>query len=171
MITLVLGGARSGKSELAEQLAAAGPGPVTYVATAVIEDADFEARVQAHRARRPGSWRTIEAGANLVQALGSVPDTALVDSLGTWLAASPGFEGDLLGLLAVLTERAADTILVSEEVGLGVHPSTEVGGRFRDALGALNRDVSAVADQVFLVVAGRPLRLDGPPVAKPGSVR
>jgi adenosyl cobinamide kinase/adenosyl cobinamide phosphate guanylyltransferase len=170
MITLVLGGARSGKSELAEQLAAARPGTVTYIATAVVEDADFQDRVQAHRDRRPASWRTIEAGAGLVEALGSAPDTALVDSLGTWLAASPRFEGDVPGLLAVLRKRSGDTIVVSEEVGLGVHPSTEVGGRFRDSLGALNRDVSAIADQVYLVVAGRAMRLDGPPVARPGSV-
>jgi adenosyl cobinamide kinase/adenosyl cobinamide phosphate guanylyltransferase len=164
MITLVLGGARSGKSEMAEQLAAAEPGPVTYIATAVVGDEDFAARVQAHRARRPASWTTIEAGADLVRTLGSVEGTALVDSLGTWLAASPEFEGDVKGLLAVLDKRSGDTVLVSEEVGLGVHPSTEVGGRFRDALGALNRQVSAVADDVFLVVAGRGLRLDGPPV-------
>jgi adenosylcobinamide kinase / adenosylcobinamide-phosphate guanylyltransferase len=164
MITLVLGGARSGKSEVAEQLAAAGAGPVTYVATAVVEDDAFAARVEVHRARRPAAWPTIEAGADLVGALGSVDGTALVDSLGTWLAASPDLDADLTGLIAVLRKRAGDTVLVSEEVGLGVHPSTEVGGRFRDALGVLNRQVSAAADEVFLVVAGRRLRLDGPPV-------
>ena len=114
------------------------------------------------------TWATIEAGAGLVEALGSVDGTALVDSLGTWLAALPGFEGDVTGLLAALRKRAGGTVLVSEEVGLGVHPSTEVGGRFRDALGALNRQVSAAADNVFLVVAGRCLRLDGPPVMRPG---
>ena len=156
---------------MAEQLAGAATGTVTYIATAVVEDADFAARVQAHRARRPPSWQTIEAGASLVEALRSVPDTALVDSLGTWLAASPAFDGDVPGLLAALSQRRGDTVVVSEEVGLGVHPSTEVGGRFRDALGILNREVSALADQVFLVVAGRAMRLDGPPVAKPGSVR
>jgi adenosyl cobinamide kinase/adenosyl cobinamide phosphate guanylyltransferase len=91
--------------------------------------------------------------------------------LGTWLAASPALDGDVPGLLAALSQRRGDTVVVSEEVGLGVHPSTEVGGRFRDALGVLNREVSALADQVFLVVAGRAMRLDGPPVAKPGSVR
>jgi adenosyl cobinamide kinase/adenosyl cobinamide phosphate guanylyltransferase len=171
MITLVLGGARSGKSELAEQLAASAPGIVTYIATAVVSDDDFATRVQAHRARRPASWRTVEAGAGLVEALRSAPETVLVDSLGTWLAALPRFEGDVAGLLAVLSERSGDTVVVSEEVGLGVHPSTDVGGRFRDALGALNREVSALADEVFLVVAGRPMRLEGPPVARPGPVR
>jgi len=168
MITLVLGGARSGKSELAEQLAAAEPGPVTYIATAVVDDDDFAARVEAHRARRPPSWTTIEAGTGLVEALGSVEGTVLVDSLGTWLAASPGFQGDVPGLLNVLRRRDGGTVLVSEEVGLGVHPSTEVGGRFRDALGGLNRQVSALADDVLLVVAGRALRLEGPPVTRPG---
>jgi len=171
MITLVLGGARSGKSELAEQLAGAGPGPVTYIATAVVEDEEFAARVGAHRARRPSSWTTIEAGSGLIEALRSVPGTALVDSLGTWLAATPEFRGDVPGLLAALQERQGETVVVSEEVGLGVHPSTELGGRFRDALGSLNREVSAVAGQVFLVVAGRPMRLDGAPVAKSEAVR
>jgi adenosyl cobinamide kinase/adenosyl cobinamide phosphate guanylyltransferase len=168
MITLVLGGARSGKSELAEQLAAAEPGPVTYIATALVGDDDFAARVDAHRARRPPSWRTIEAGVGLIEALASVAGTALVDSLGTWLAASPGFEADVDGLLAVLRKRTGGTVLVSEEVGLGVHPSTEVGGRFRDVLGILNRRVSAAADDVFLVVAGRCIRLEGPPVTGAG---
>jgi adenosyl cobinamide kinase/adenosyl cobinamide phosphate guanylyltransferase len=171
MITLVLGGARSGKSELAEQLAGAAPGPVTYLATAVVEDEEFAARVSAHRARRPTSWTTIEAGSGLVPALRSVTGTALVDSLGTWLAATAEFQGDVASLLAALRERNGDTVVVSEEVGLGVHPSTEVGGHFRDALGSLNREVSAAADQVFLVVAGRPLLLDGAPVPRPKVVR
>jgi adenosyl cobinamide kinase/adenosyl cobinamide phosphate guanylyltransferase len=167
-ITLVLGGARSGKSAVAEQLADTLDPPVTYVATAVIDparpDADFSARIEAHRRRRPAAWRTIEAGAGLVGALATVDGSALVDALGTWVAATPGFEVDIDGLCAVLRTRtrSAPTVLVSDEVGLGVHPSTEAGGRFRDALGSVNRAVSDIADEVLLVVAGRVLRL-GPP--------
>jgi adenosyl cobinamide kinase/adenosyl cobinamide phosphate guanylyltransferase len=161
MITLLLGGARSGKSELAERMAAASGDDVTYLATAVPgDDADFAARISAHRSRRPASWATVEAGASLVAALRAVEGPALVDSLGTWIVSIPDFQADLSGLCAALQERSAPTIVVSEEVGLGVHPSTAVGGRFRDALGRANQAVSAVADEAFLVVAGRTLRLD-----------
>lgn len=161
MITLVLGGARSGKSGFAERLAASLPQPVVYIATAAVgDDADFAARVEAHRARRPGHWTTVESGPDLPGALTSASGSVLVDSLGTWLARIPGFEADAEALCASLTAREGDVVVVSEEVGLGVHPSTEVGGRFRDALGALNQAVAAVARDVYLVVAGRALRLE-----------
>jgi adenosyl cobinamide kinase/adenosyl cobinamide phosphate guanylyltransferase len=171
-ITLVLGGARSGKSEVAERLAAHLGGPVTYLATGVVDplrpDPDFAARIAAHQRRRPSEWRTVEAGAGLVAALARVDGDALVDGLGTWVAASPGFLADAEGLCAALLTRDATTVVVSDEVGLGVHPSTEVGGRFRDALGLVNQAVAAVADTVMLVVAGRILRLDGPEMAEDG---
>jgi adenosyl cobinamide kinase/adenosyl cobinamide phosphate guanylyltransferase len=160
MITLVLGGARSGKSELAERIAGAGGAPVTYVATAIVgDDDDFARRVRLHRDRRPSGWRTVEAGAALSECLADLEGTALVDSLGTWVAATPNFEADAAALCAVLRRRVGETVVVSEEVGMGVHPSTDVGGRFRDVLGGVNRAVSEVADEAFLVVAGRALRL------------
>ncbi len=162
MITLVLGGARSGKSEIAESLMPP-PAAVTYLATAVVDpgDADFAARVAAHRARRPGSWQTVECGADLPRGLERAEGAALVDSLGTWVAATPGFAVDTAALCEVLARRRnADTVVVSEEVGLGVHPETEIGRTFRDVLGALNQAVAAVSDEVLLVVAGRVLRLD-----------
>jgi len=165
MIALVLGGANSGKSAFAEGLAAASGRPVTYVATAVVgDDADFAARVSAHQARRPAAWRTVEAGAGLPSALAQLPgdDTALVDSLGTWVAATSDFDVDIEDLVETLVRRAGPSIIVSEEVGLGVHPSTAIGGKFRDRLGLVNQAVSAVASQAFLVVAGRALRLDPP---------
>lgn len=162
MITLVLGGARSGKSVVAEQIAASWPAPVTYMATAEIdpEDADHVARVAQHLARRDPSWRTLEVGAGLVDALGTTAGTALVDSLGTWVAAHLDAGVDSAGLCAALRERSGDTVLVSEEVGLGVHPSTELGRRFRDALGEANHAVADVADEVLLVIAGRVLPLE-----------
>lgn len=165
-ITLVLGGARSGKSEVAERLVAGLARPISYVATGVVDpqrpDPDFEARIAAHRRRRPTEWRTVEAGADLPAALASVAGSALVDGLGPWVAASPGFAADAAALCAILRARSAATVLVSDEVGLGVHPATEVGRRFRDALGLVNQAVAAVADEVVLVVAGRVLRLDDP---------
>ncbi len=162
MITLVLGGARSGKSAVAEALVGRSGEPVTYLATGWADDADMADRIALHRARRPRSWTTVEAGASLVTALGEAEGTALVDSLGTWLAATPDFAADVDGLCRALAARAGHTVLVSDEVGLGVHPETEVGRRFRDALGEVNAAVAAVADDVVLVVAGRLLRLDRP---------
>ena len=155
MLTLILGGARSGKSGVAESLARDASSPVTYVATGVVgDDADFAARVAAHRARRPADWATIECGAQLFDALGRAPGTVLVDSLGTWLAGQRDFAVDADALCDALEAHNGDAIVVSDEVGLGVHPETEVGRAFRDALGRLNQSVAARADAVWLVVAG-----------------
>ena len=162
MIVLVLGGARSGKSAVGERLAdeLAGGGPVTVLATAVVGDDDMAARVAAHRARRPRHWATVETGPDLVGALGPAPGTVLVDALGTWVAVAPELTVDAPGLCDALVSRRGPTVVVSDEVGLGVHPTTEAGRRFRDALGELNAAVARVADEVLLVVAGRALRLD-----------
>lgn len=163
MITLVLGGARSGKSSVAEGLASRLGPHVTYVATGSARgDADMAARIEAHRLRRPPTWTTVEAGAELVDVVRTLPGPVLLDALGTWVAATEDFAVDGDGLCRALCDRAGDTVVVSEEVGLGVHPSTEPGRRFRDALGTLNQAVAAVADDVLLVVAGRVLPLGRP---------
>jgi adenosylcobinamide kinase / adenosylcobinamide-phosphate guanylyltransferase len=161
VITLVLGGARSGKSAVAERLAARHGGPVTYFATLDVgADADLAARVAAHRARRPAAWATVEASTGLPEALSSTAGTVLVDSLGPWVSAAPGMAVDAASLCAALRDRRGDTVVVSEEVGFGVHPASEAGRAFRDALGALNQAVAGVADAALLVVAGRVLRLE-----------
>ena len=163
MITLVLGGTRSGKSAVAESIAARSPEPVTYVATGVATDDDMAARIAAHRLRRPAGWQTVEVTSDLAEVLESIPGTVLVDALGTWLAGIQGFHGDVDALCRALECRAGVTVVVSDEVGMGVHPSSEMGREFRDALGDLNRRVAAVADDVLLVVAGRVLHLDEAP--------
>jgi adenosyl cobinamide kinase/adenosyl cobinamide phosphate guanylyltransferase len=170
VITLVLGGARSGKSAVAEALAARGGSPVTYVATMDPSgDAELQARVDAHRERRDASWATVGATDDLAGTLTLVHGTALVDSLGPWVARFGGgadlVEAQAAALCEVLAERDGDTVVVSDEVGLAVHPSSEEGRCFRDALGQLNQAVSAVADKTYLVVAGRALELPppGPP--------
>jgi adenosyl cobinamide kinase/adenosyl cobinamide phosphate guanylyltransferase len=162
MITLVLGGARSGKSAFAERLASRLPPPVTYLATAAVSDPDMAGRVAAHQARRPAGWRTLEVGRDLTGPVGAVEGTVLIDTLGTWLAGAPGFDVDGAGLCLSLRRRAGDSVVVSDEVGLGVHPETDVGCRFRDALGSLNQAVADVADDVVLVVAGRVLHVERP---------
>jgi adenosyl cobinamide kinase/adenosyl cobinamide phosphate guanylyltransferase len=160
----VLGGARSGKSAVAESLVGGGPaggpgGEVVYVATGRATDADMAARIAAHRARRPPGWSTVET-LDLAAALRDHPDRAvLVDSLGTWVAGHPDLVVDPGPLLDALTSRTAPTVLVSEEVGLGVHPETEPGRRFRDVLGDVNRQVAGRVERVLLVVAGRVLEL------------
>ena len=158
-VTLVLGGARSGKSAVAERLA--GDGPVTYVATFVgdADDADMAARVALHRERRPATWTTVET-ADIAGAVRAASGTVVVDSLTTWVGGAPGFAVDVAGLCLALGDAEGDVIVVTDEVGFGVHPSTEPGRRFRDALGLVNQSVSAVADEALLVVAGRVLRLD-----------
>lgn len=162
MKTLVLGGVRSGKSLVAERLAARSVEPVTYIATLRLsDDADLATRVELHRERRPSQWSTLECGDDLPGALSSTAGTVLVDSLGPWLAALPDMSCDFEGLVAALLARRDDTIIVSEEVGFGVHPETPLGREFRDALGALNQAVARACDQVLLVVAGRVLSLPG----------
>ena len=165
VITLVLGGARSGKSAVGEEMTASLPQPVTYVATLQVgDDPDLAARVEAHRARRPPEWRTVEAGVELPDVLRDVRGSVLVDSLGPWVGAAGGAVSHTESLCTALRQRHGDTVVVSEEVGLSVHPSTEAGRRFRDALGVLNQAVAELADEVVLVVAGRTLRLDQGPL-------
>jgi adenosylcobinamide kinase / adenosylcobinamide-phosphate guanylyltransferase len=158
VITLVLGGARSGKSEVAERLMAA-EDRVTIVVTGTATDPDMAERIAVHRRRRPAHWMTVEAGAELPGALSNIEGPVLVDSLGTWVSAFADLAPSTEILLEALATRTAPTVVVSEEVGLGVHPETVVGRRFRDVLGELNRAVAEQAYEVVLVVAGRVLPL------------
>jgi adenosylcobinamide kinase/adenosylcobinamide-phosphate guanylyltransferase len=167
---LVMGGARSGKSERAE-LRLAGEPEVTYVATGPGGDGDpdWAARVAAHRARRPAWWRTVET-TDLAGVLASARGAVLVDGIGTWLAAVLGECGawdgprDLLAqrtgeLLAAWRQAEAYVVAVSDEAGLGVVPGTPAGRLFRDELGRLNQALAAESEEAELVVAGRVLPL------------
>jgi adenosylcobinamide-GDP ribazoletransferase len=173
VITLVLGGVRSGKSEVAEALV--GSRPATYLATARLDehDADFADRVERHRSRRPSQWTTVEETKAVPEVLSVVRGPVLLDALGTWLAND--VEGaDVDALVEALLGRGDDTVVVSEEVGLGVHPPTEVGRRFADRLGELNRRVAEVSDRCLLVVAGRVVELPAgdsfqPPQGSPAA--
>jgi adenosylcobinamide-GDP ribazoletransferase len=158
VITLVLGGVRSGKSEVAERVA--GPGPGTYLATGLVApgDDDFAGRVARHRARRPPSWATVEEARAVPEMLSRLHGVVLLDALGTWIANDIG-RADIDGLVDALVRRTGDTVVVSEEVGLGVHPVSEVGRLFADRLGEANRRVAEVADRCLLVVAGRVVEL------------
>ncbi|GDY30407.1 bifunctional adenosylcobinamide kinase/adenosylcobinamide-phosphate guanylyltransferase [Gandjariella thermophila] len=177
--TLVLGGARSGKSAHAEGLLPADE-PVSYVATGRRDpdDPEWSARIAAHAERRPPVWHTLEASSPselpaLLAAAAHGDEPLLVDDLATWLtgvlddvAAWDG-DGEALAaarehcdvLLAAVAGCRARLVLVSAEVGLGVVPPTRSGRLFRDSLGSLNARLAEVCDEVLLLVAGIPLRL------------
>ncbi|HWD57612.1 MAG TPA: bifunctional adenosylcobinamide kinase/adenosylcobinamide-phosphate guanylyltransferase [Stellaceae bacterium] len=172
-ITLILGGARSGKSRHAEQLVTAAASAGTYIATAEPGDAEMAARIAEHRARRSAFWRTVEAPLDLAAAIRAEADPArpiLVDCLTLWLANLMGagrvVAHDSEALRAALRDAAGrDTagpvVLVANEVGLGLVPETPLGREFRDAAGRLNQDIAALADRVVFVAAGLPLVLKG----------
>ena len=154
-ITFVLGGARSGKSRHAEALIAAHPPPWRYVATGQAFDDEMRARIAEHRARRDARWETMEAPLGLPEALATDAPT-LVDCLTLWTSnlLLAGRQPDWPALLAALERRAAPTVLVSNEVGLGIVPDNALARRFRDMAGVLHGQVATRADRVVLMVAG-----------------
>ena len=157
-ITFVLGGARSGKSRHAEALVQAHPPPWRYVATAQAFDSEMAERIAAHRARRPAGWETAPAPLDLAAAL-ACDAPVLVDCLTLWLSnlLLAEREPDWPALLRALDARAQPTVLVSNEVGLGIVPDNALARRFRDMAGILHAQVAARADRVLLMVAGLPL--------------
>ena len=163
--TLILGGARSGKTSLALKRAEAWPGRPVMIATAEALDDEMAERIARHRAERGPEWRTVEAPLALAEALGelAVDEIAVVDCLTLWLSnlmhAERDPEAETQGLIAALAGREA--ILVSNEVGLGIVPETPLGRRFRDAAGRMNQALAVAADQVLFVAAGLPLVLKG----------
>lgn len=167
-LTFLLGGARSGKSGLAIEFASSWGGPVTVIATGEARDDEMADRIEAHRAERPAEWDTVEEPLELQAALAAAPVQAgvIVDCLSLWVAnlIERGDDDDDVQVLSVRAaalaqQRTSPTIVVSNEVGLGVVPASPLGRRYRDLLGRVNAQWAAVADEAGLVVAGRRLRL------------
>lgn len=163
-VTLVLGGARAGKSGYALALLGGG----LFIATAEAGDAEMAERIAAHRAERGDCWTTIEEPLELPDALRRhAGDTRpiLVDCLTLWLSNLMHGDRDIddatAALLVALDERRGETVLVSNEVGLGIVPDNALARRFRDAQGTLNRRIAARADRVIFMAAGLPLALKG----------
>jgi adenosylcobinamide kinase / adenosylcobinamide-phosphate guanylyltransferase len=165
-VTLVLGGARSGKSRYAETAIERAAGGGTYIATATAEDDEMRTRVAEHRARRGAQWRTIEEGLDLASAIGTAARwerPILVDCLTLWLASlmragrDPATESERL--VAALANAASPIILVANEVGLGIVPENALARAFRDAAGRLNQRVATLADRVVFMAAGLPMLL------------
>lgn len=167
-LVLVLGGARSGKSAFAETLAAASARPVIYMATAQTGDAEMAARIEAHRARRPADWLTVEAPLDPAGALATVRVRAplvLLDCVGMLVSNLLLAEGDsghaetrvaeaVERLLDVVRESDARLIVVSSEGGLGMVPLSPLGRRYLDLLGDVNQQLARAAASTYLVVAG-----------------
>lgn len=175
MIELILGGARSGKSALAEQRAEASQFAVTYLATGEAKDAEMAERIAHHQARRPSGWTLIEEPlylADMLRKHAAPGHCLLVDCLTLWLSnllfaegdKSPGqkFAQEMAALLNALPQLPGHVILVSNEVGLGIIPLGEITRQFVDEAGRLNQRVAAIADRVTFVAAGLPLELKSP---------
>jgi adenosylcobinamide kinase/adenosylcobinamide-phosphate guanylyltransferase len=165
---VVLGGARSGKSRFAEGLAVECGEPVLYVATATVTDVEMAERIARHRAERPAAWRTLEVSTDLAERLAS-PDysgvlTVVVEDLtlllsNLMLSGPDGAEARAIAQAEAVLALEAHVILVSNEVGMGLVPASPLGRRFRDALGRVNQATAAACGEVYLLVAGLPLRL------------
>ncbi len=175
-LTLVLGGARSGKSTYAQQIAIERGRAIVYVATAEAGDEEMAARIMAHRAERPAHWQTLESPRSIGQAIRSgvtQAEVILIDCLtllanniiaplpesATTEEAEAALNVEVDELLTAYRESDAEWIIVSNEVGLGVVPPYPLGRIYRDALGRANQRLAAAADEVLLMVAGLPLRV------------
>jgi adenosylcobinamide kinase / adenosylcobinamide-phosphate guanylyltransferase len=168
--TLILGGARSGKSALAERLAHESGQAVIYIATAQARDAEMAARIAHHRDRRPAHWQSVEeplALANALRAYARPDRCVLVDCLTLWLSNLLGdaddkrFVRECEALLDVLPALPGELLFVSNEVGLGVVPMGELTRRFVDEAGRLHQAMAASCERVLFVAAGLPLPLKG----------
>jgi len=168
-LTLVLGGARSGKSRYAQTLAMASPPPWIFIATAEAGDEEMRARIDAHRRMRGEGWLTTEAPVDLAAAVSEAPESVplLIDCLTLWLSNLMLGDHDVDAAMAAfehaLGAREALTIAVANEVGLGIVPETPLGRAFRDRAGALNQRLAAKADSVVLMVAGLPMTVKASP--------
>ncbi len=169
-LTLLIGGARSGKSDLAVRIGERHPGDVTFIATAQAFDDDMSNRIARHRRERP-EWPVIEAPLALEDALALAPPDHLVivDCLTLWVsnALLEGWDDNEVMLsahdtAAVARGRQGSVVVVTNETGLGIHPDTELGRRYRDLLGRVNRCWAAVADRSLFLVAGRAVPLNDP---------
>jgi adenosyl cobinamide kinase/adenosyl cobinamide phosphate guanylyltransferase len=165
---LVLGGARSGKSALAERLAVESGDPVIFIATGEARDEEMEARIRRHREDRPASWQTVEAPVDLLAAIASCSrgEFLVVDCLTLWVSnlLEKGMDSSDINMAA--TEVAQELsrrrgVVVSNEVGMGIVPANELARAFRDVLGSVNATFAGVAERAVLMVAGRALEMGG----------
>lgn len=167
--TFLIGGARSGKSSLAVRLASAVDGPVVVVATAEARDDDMAERIRAHRASRPDGWETVEAPIELLDAVDGTGEDACVvlDCLTLWVsneieagASEERIDAEARAVTSILAGRPASSVVVSNEVGLGIVPANALARTYRDVMGRVNASFAAEASRSLFVVAGRGLPLE-----------
>lgn len=168
-LVVLLGGVRSGKSRLAVSLAERAGAPVAFVATGQARDGEMEARIARHRDERPAGWSTLEEPIDVAGALASVDEatTAIVDCVSIWVAnlleaglAEPAVQRVCGDAIERASTRTGLTLVVSNEVGMGIVPATPLGRAFRDLLGGVNRRWVEASDRAALVVAGQLVHLD-----------
>lgn len=170
MITFLTGGARSGKSRLAGEMARSGGEPVRFIATAVAGDEEMTERIEKHRGERPADWTVVEEPFDLAAAIRAADsrEVVLVDCVTLWISnlMVEHEDADILERVDDAVEagasRGAPTIVISNEVGSGLVPMDPVGRRFRDLHGQANQRFARAATLAYLVVAGRLLRLEDP---------
>jgi adenosyl cobinamide kinase/adenosyl cobinamide phosphate guanylyltransferase len=168
-LTVLLGGARSGKSELSSKLAGAANLPVVMVVTAEARDEEMTERIRRHRASRPAAWITVEAPVEVAKAVGELAPNAFVvlDCLSLWVsnAIEAKLDDDRIldearEIASALAKREVPAVVVSNEVGLGIVPMNALGRRYRDTLGRVNATFVDAAERAYFVVAGRALALE-----------
>lgn len=170
-ITLVTGGARSGKSALAERLVLRHEAPRVYIATAQALDAEMSQRIRLHQARRDAGWVTHEEPRDLCGALRATDGQGvrLVDCLTLWLANCEG-KADIASLVAELRRQRDPVVLVTNELGLGIVPGNALARRFRDDHGWMNQAVAEAADEVWFAICGQPLRVKPEPKGQDAGI-
>jgi len=170
MKTLILGGVRSGKSRLAEQLASGSDLPVSYIATATADDAEMQRRIEGHRQSRPDSWDVVEEPVRLAAVMSAQAEPGrcvLVDCLTLWLtnllvaADEDLFKREREALLLTLTSLSGQIVMVSNETNMGIMPIGDLSRRYCDEAGRLHQDLAQACDRVVLMVAGLPHVLKG----------
>ena len=170
-LVVLIGGARAGKSALAVELAGRSNAPVAYIATAEARDEEMAARIERHRAERPGAWTTIEEPVALRAVFEALDDehAAILDCLTLWVSnvlergdARETVLAEAAAVADAAAARQAPVVAVTNEVGLGIVPANELARRFRDVLGDVNRVFVARADEASFVIAGKRIRLEDP---------
>jgi adenosyl cobinamide kinase/adenosyl cobinamide phosphate guanylyltransferase len=173
-MTLLLGGARSGKSGLSTRLAASADRPVVVVATAEGRDEEMADRIRRHREARPSGWTTVEEPLALASAVRSLPSEAfaVVDCLSLWVsnameagASEDEIVAEARAAASTLVEREPPSVVISNEVGLGIVPVNELARHYRDVLGRVNVAFADAATEAYFVVAGKALPLQEPTLA------
>ena len=167
---VLIGGARSGKSELALRLAASQQAPVVFIATAQAGDVEMSQRIERHRRERPAAWQTVEEPLALHATVAQAPDAAclIVDCLTLWTAnalealGAAAAEAEAVAAANAAAARSGTTIVVTNEVGLGIVPDNALSRVYRDLLGRVNSTWAELAERVLLLLAGRVLALERP---------